>query len=100
MFDADPGPRTVGSADSVVNDAPQAAPAIALAIWGPAHRNLTIGLLLTVSAAAFESLAVATVLPAAAQDIGGLDWYGWVFSGFMLANLVSVTTAGRAADRQ
>jgi MFS family permease len=100
MVDADLRPHSVGSADRVVNDAPGAVSSIAVAIWGPAHRNLTIGLLLTVSAAAFESLAVATVLPAAAQDIGGLDWYGWVFSGFMLANLVSITTAGRAADRQ
>lgn len=73
---------------------------IAAAIWGPARRYLTIGLILTVSMAAFESLAVATVLPAVVTDIGGLNWYGWVFSGFMLANLVSITTAGHAADQQ
>ena len=73
---------------------------IAGVIWGPARRNLTIGLILTVSMAAFEALAVATVLPAAVADIGGLNWYGWVFSGFMLANLVSITMAGHAADRQ
>src|SRR5512135_3558763 len=69
-------------------------------VWGPDRRNLTIGLILTVSMAAFESLAVATVLPATVKDIGGLEWYGWVFSGFMLANLVSITTTGRAADQQ
>lgn len=73
---------------------------IATLIWGPERRHLTIGLILTVSMAAFEALAVATVLPAVVADIGGLDWYGWVFSGFMLANLVSITMAGHAADRQ
>jgi MFS family permease len=89
----DPG-RAAPLADG---DTPES---ISAAIWGPAQRNLTIGLILTVSMAAFEALAVATVLPAAVRDIGGLDWYGWVFSGFMLANLVSITTTGRAADRQ
>jgi MFS family permease len=75
-----------------------AADSVSAVIWGPERRNLTIGLILTVSMGAFEALAVATVLPAAVKDIGGLEWYGWVFSGFMLANLVSITTAGRAAD--
>ena len=36
------------------------------------RRLLTIGLLVTVSAAAFESLAVATIMPATVAEIGGL----------------------------
>lgn len=71
-------------------------------VWDPAHRRLTIGLLLTISMTAFEALAVATVLPATATDLGGSDalaWYGWVFSGFMLANLVGIPAAGILADR-
>lgn len=90
-------PRPCSAADDVAGNAGDF---VTAAIWGPEHRNLTIGLILTVSMAAFEALAVATVLPAAVKDIGGLEWYGWVFSGFMLANLVSITTAGRAADQQ
>jgi MFS family permease len=43
-------------------------------------------------------LAVATVLPAAVADLGGLGFYGWVFSGFMLCNLVSIAVSGRMAD--
>ncbi|HYD46768.1 MAG TPA: MFS transporter [Terriglobales bacterium] len=73
---------------------------ITAAVWGEGRRNLTVGLLLTVSMAAFEALAVATVLPAVVSEIGGLDWYGWVFSAFMLANLLSITAAGQAADRR
>jgi MFS family permease len=72
------------------------------AVWDAAHRGLTIGLLLVISITAFEALAVATVLPATAADLGGdasLGWYGWVFSGFMLANLVGIPAAGRLADR-
>lgn len=70
--------------------------------WDAAHRRLTIGLLLIISITAFEALAVATVLPATAEDLGGaaaLGWYGWVFSGFMLANLVGIPAAGILADR-
>lgn len=72
------------------------------AVWDAAHRSLTIGLLLVISITAFEALAVATILPATAADLGGpgsLGWYGWVFSGFMLANLVGIPAAGHLADR-
>src|SRR5689334_15928773 len=69
-------------------------------IWSRAHRSLTIGLILTVSGAAFEALAVATTLPATIRDLGGLALYGWAFSAFMLANLIGITVAGAEADRQ
>ena len=68
-------------------------------IWHPQRRRLTAGLVLIVSLTAFEALAVATALPAAIGDIGGLRFYGWAFSSFMLANLVGIQAAGEAADR-
>jgi MFS family permease len=71
-------------------------------VWDVGHRELTIGLLLVISITAFEAMAVATVLPAVATAFGGetaLGWYGWVFSGFMLANLVGIPAAGLLADR-
>lgn len=71
-------------------------------VWDQKHGRLTFGLLLLISITAFEALAVATVLPAAATDLGGvsvLGWYGWVFSGFMLANLVGIPAAGALSDR-
>ncbi|HXC49449.1 MAG TPA: MFS transporter [Candidatus Limnocylindrales bacterium] len=73
----------------------------AAGVWDRSHRRLTVGLLLVVSLTAFEALAVATVLPATATDLAGgdLGWYGWVFSGFMLANLVGIPAAGAFSDR-
>ena len=70
-------------------------------VWDEEHRRLTMGLLLTISITAFEALAVATVLPETATDLaaGDLGWYGWVFSGFMLSNLVGIPAAGSLADR-
>jgi MFS family permease len=65
----------------------------------PSRRTLTVGLVLIVSVTAFEALAVATILPDTVREIGGLAWYGWVFSGFMLANLAAIPVAGRATDR-
>src|SRR6266508_3618049 len=79
---------------------PRAATASPPGIWSGTHRSLTIGLVLTVSGAAFEALAVATTLPATIRDLGGLALYGWAFSAFMLANLIGITVAGAEADRQ
>lgn len=67
---------------------------------GRARRVLTVGLLLTVGGVAFEALAVATVMPATAADLGGLRWYGWAFSAFLLTNLVGIVAAGGLADRR
>lgn len=49
---------------------------------------------------AFESLAVATVMPEVKDDLGGLGLYGWVFSGFFLGSLAGIIAAGQLADRR
>jgi len=67
--------------------------------WSPRLRPLTVGLLIVATAWAFESLAVATILPEAATELGGLNLYGWAFSAFLLANLVTVSIAGSEVDR-
>jgi MFS family permease len=68
-------------------------------LWAPARRGLTIGLVLTITFIASEALAVITVMPVVARDLGGLSLYGWVFSTFMLGSLVGIVVAGRDADR-
>ena len=69
-------------------------------VWAPARRRLTTALVLTITLVAFESLAIATVMPVVADDLGGLGLYGWVFSGFFLGSLLGIVLAGRAADRR
>ncbi len=69
-------------------------------IWQPPLRPLTLGLVLVVVATAFEALAVATILPTTTAELGGLQWYGWTFSAFMLANLVGITVGGNETDRR
>jgi MFS family permease len=87
---------------------PVAPPAHALAspapdadgLWAPRRRGLTLGLVLTVTLVAFESLAISTVMPLVSRDLGGLPLYGWVFSGFFLGSLIGIVVAGQAADRR
>jgi len=68
-------------------------------LWAPERRGLTLGLVLTITFIASEALAVVTVMPVVARDLGGLSLYGWVFSTFMLGELVGIVVAGRDADR-
>ncbi|HTC85771.1 MAG TPA: MFS transporter, partial [Candidatus Acidoferrum sp.] len=68
-------------------------------LWSPARRPLTGGLVLSITLVAFEALAVSTVLPVVARELGGLDLYGWVLSAFLLGNLVGVVAVGGLIDR-
>ena len=67
-------------------------------LWVPQYRALITGLVLTITFVASEALAVVTVMPVAARDLGGLKLYGWVFSGFMLGSVASVGV-GRPGGR-
>jgi MFS family permease len=69
-------------------------------LWAPQTRGLTAGLVLSITFVASEALAVVTVMPLVARDLGGLRLYGWVFSAFMLGSVVGIVAAGREADRR
>jgi MFS family permease len=63
------------------------------------QRRLAIGLFLAISATAFETMSVGTVLPTIAEHFHGDRLYGATFVAYMLANLLSLVTAGSRADR-
>src|SRR5260370_42163110 len=69
-------------------------------LWAPQRRALTAGLVRTITFVASEALAVVTVMPLVARDLGGVRLYGWVFSGFMLGSVIGIVAAGREADRR
>lgn len=71
-----------------------------ISVWKPPYRTLTISLMLTITVAAFETLAVSTILPAITADLGGIELYGWSFSAFLLSKLIATTLAGEEVDRQ
>src|SRR6185295_17373197 len=68
-------------------------------LWSAGRRALTIGLVLNVTIVASEALAVSTIMPIVARDLGGIDLYGWVFSGFFLGSLLGIVVAGMLIDR-
>ncbi|HEX9609219.1 MAG TPA: MFS transporter [Candidatus Limnocylindria bacterium] len=68
--------------------------------WAPERRLLTVGLVGLVTAAAFEGMAVPTVLPLLVGELGGLDLYGWAFSAFWLTTIIGITLGGADADRR
>lgn len=67
---------------------------------GPDLRPLAVGMLAGVFSAAFEGIAVATAMPAAAADLGRIELYAWAFSLYMVGMLTGAVAAGRLADRR
>lgn len=67
-------------------------------IWIAGRRALTIGLVATITLFASEALAVATIMPRVADELGR-SGYGAAFSAFFLGQVVGVLVAGPAADR-
>jgi MFS family permease len=63
------------------------------------QRALTIGLCATIVAIAFETISVATAMPAAARDLNGLNYYAWAFSLFLIGMLFATVVCGRISDR-
>jgi MFS family permease len=68
-------------------------------LWRADRRALTLGLVLTVTLIGFEALAISTVMPIVAEELGGLELYGWVFSAFFLGSLIGIVMVGGAIDR-
>jgi MFS family permease len=69
-------------------------------LWSPARRELTLGLVLTITLVAAEALAVSAAMPIVARDLGGDELYGLVFSAFMVGALLGIVLAGELIDRR
>jgi MFS family permease len=67
-------------------------------LWSADRRALTIGLVLTITLVAFEALAISTVMPQVARELGGIELYGWVFSAFFLGSLIGIVVVGGAIN--
>ncbi|HEY7936789.1 MAG TPA: MFS transporter [Candidatus Limnocylindrales bacterium] len=85
--------------DGAVEALDSGRPTAHVGLFEPGRRSLTLGLVLTVTLVAFESLAVATAMPIVARELGGIELYGWVFSLFFLGDLVGIVSMGLLIDR-
>jgi EmrB/QacA subfamily drug resistance transporter len=62
------------------------------------HALVVFALAVVLFMAALDQTVVGTALPRIAADIGGLDWYTWVFTAYMLATTAAVPVAGKLGD--
>ena len=62
------------------------------------YRPITIGILSFVLLFAFEGMGVATVMPLTVDELGGLPYYAWSFSGFLIASLYGMVVSGEMSD--
>lgn len=63
------------------------------------YRALSVGICSLILGLAFEFMAVATALPVAAQELGGLGLYPWALTGFLGAAMFANGVAGEVCDR-
>src|SRR2546422_2435121 len=63
------------------------------------NRPLTVvSLLLSLSMAAMEMTVVSTAMPTVVGDLGGVHFYSWVFTAYLLTSTVTVPLYGKLAD--
>ncbi|MEK8128396.1 MFS transporter [Paenibacillus filicis] len=68
-------------------------------IFDARYRALTIGIILAVTTVAFEGLAITTIAPRLAQQLNGLHLYGWIFSTFLLLQILGTMVMGNQIGR-
>ena len=69
-------------------------------LWTGPHGRVVAGIFSLAFLIAFESLAVATVMPAVADDLGGLGLYAISFAAPIAVGIVSMALAGPSIDRR
>ncbi len=65
---------------------------------GRERRWITAAILVGMLLAALEATAVATAMPTAVADLGGVERYSWAFSAYLLTSTTTVPMFGKLAD--
>ena len=68
-------------------------------ILGRPYRWVTVGMMAMILLAAFEALAVTTVMPTISRELDGGDLYALAFSGPLAVGVVGMVVAGNWSDR-
>ena len=68
-------------------------------LLSPAYAATTIGLFALIAFAAFEAMAVTTVMPTIARDLDGFDEYALAFAAPFASGVVGMVAAGMWSDR-
>ncbi|MBF4579020.1 MFS transporter [Frigoribacterium sp. VKM Ac-2530] len=68
-------------------------------VLSPAYRLATLGMVALIGIAAFESLAITTVMPIIARELDGEALYSVAFAAPLASGVVGMVVAGNWADR-
>ncbi|HKV59122.1 MAG TPA: MFS transporter, partial [Ktedonobacteraceae bacterium] len=60
--------------------------------------SVLIGVMLGMLLSALDQTIVGTALPRIVANLGGLDHYAWVATGYLLASTVSIPLYGKLSD--
>src|SRR5580692_508625 len=67
---------------------------------GNAHRRpILIALMVTMALSVVDNTIMSNALPQVVHDLGGFTLFSWVFSGYLLAQTVSIPIYGKLADQ-
>ena len=80
-------------------DRPTAPAPATTPLLGPRYRLATIGMVGLVFLAAFEALAVTTIMPAVSAELDGRAWFSAAFSATLAASVVGMVAGGLWSDR-
>lgn len=83
-----------------MNLAEPAAPAVADTLFAPGRRAACLGAVALISMLAFESIAVATAMPAVAEALQGLPYYALAFGATLATSVLGMTAAGQLCDKR
>lgn len=62
-------------------------------------RLVTLAIFLQVFLAAMDNTIISTAMPTVVAALGGMRWYSWVFSAYLMASTISTPLAGKLSDQ-
>ncbi|WP_457417662.1 MFS transporter [Roseateles sp. P5_E7] len=69
-------------------------------LFAPGRRAACVGAIALISMLAFESIAVATAMPAVAEALDGLPLYALAFGATLATSVIGMTAAGQLCDKR
>jgi MFS family permease len=69
-------------------------------LFASGRRAACVGAVALISMLAFESIAVATAMPAVAEALGGLSLYALAFGATLATSVIGMTIAGQLCDKR
>jgi MFS family permease len=94
-----PTAEAVASAEASVQATSAAAAPPARSTFSKPYRWLSVGMYAIIFLAAFEAMAVTTIMPLVARDLDGIEYFALAFAVPLAAGIIGMVLAGNWTDR-